>query len=72
MILSAKEVRYMADNYYTNNFPYIMKSIKHEAHRGNYTVTISEKVPREVYNKLIELGYIFKEDLVNGLSIIEW
>jgi hypothetical protein len=72
MILSAEEVRYISTNYYTNNLPYIMKCIKEAAYKGEFSVKINFEVSQEAYNKLVKLGYNFKEDTLKSISIIEW
>ena len=47
----------MADNYYSNKLPYIMKCIKNASYSGNYDVIITEEISDDTYEKLIDLGY---------------
>ena len=70
MILTAKEVRYMSDNYYANKLTYLMKCIKNSSYSGNYDVTINEEISKETISKLEELGYVV--DHVRNKFIIRW
>ena len=49
-----------------------MKCIKEAAYKGEFSVKINFEVSQEAYNKLVKLGYNFKEDTLKSISIIEW
>lgn len=71
MILDAKEVRYMADTYYNDKLPYIMKCIKNASYSGNYDVTVTENIEK-IYEKLIGLGYSIETIKSDCIYKIGW